>query len=54
MSWSQKHTDKDLEIVKKILTRLMLNLLETKNSYLIDGALLRKQTKIMINQDNLC
>ena len=31
-----------LEIVKKILTRLMLNLLETKNSYLIDGAVLRK------------
>ena len=29
-------------IVKKILTRLMLNLLETKNSYLIDGAVLRK------------
>ena len=42
MSWSQKHTDKSLEIVKKILTRLMLNLLETKNSYLIDGAVLRK------------
>ena len=32
----------NLEIVKKILTRLMLNLLETKNSYLIDGAVLRK------------
>ena len=29
-------------IVKKILTRLMLNLLETKNSYLMDGAVLRK------------
>ena len=28
--------------VKTILTRLMLNLLETKNSYLIDGAVLRK------------
>ena len=42
MSWSQKHIDKNLEIVKKILTRLMLNLLETKNSYLIDGAVLRK------------
>ena len=36
MSWSQKHIDKSLEIVKKILTRLMLNLLETKNSCLID------------------
>ena len=34
--------DKNLEIVKKILTRLTLNLLETKNSYLIDGAVLRK------------
>ena len=32
----------NLEIVKKILTRLMLNLLETKNSCLIDGAVLRK------------
>ena len=32
----------NLEIVKKILTRLMLNLLEAKNSYLIDGAVLRK------------
>ena len=42
MSWSQKHIDKKLEIVKRILTRLMLNLLETKNSYLIDGAVLRK------------
>ena len=42
MSLSQKHIDKNLEIVKKILTRLMLNLLETKNSYLIDGAVLRK------------
>ena len=42
MSWSQKHIDKNLEIVKKILTRLMLNLLEAKNSYLIDGAVLRK------------
>ena len=49
MSWSQKHIDKNLEIVKKILTRLMLNLLETKNSYLIDGAVLRKKNKIMIN-----
>ena len=27
---------------KKIVTRLMLNLLKTKNSYLIDGAVLRK------------
>ena len=27
---------------KKILTRLMLNLLEAKNSYLTDGAVLRK------------
>ena len=27
---------------RKILTRLMLNLLDTKNSYLIDGAVLRK------------
>ena len=34
---------------KKILTRLTLNLLGTKNSYLIDGAVLRKSTKIMIN-----
>ena len=42
MSWSQKHIDKNLEIVKKIATRLMLNLLETQNSYLIDGAVLRK------------
>ena len=42
MSWSQNHIDKNLEIVKRILTRLMLNLLETKNSYLIDGAVLRK------------
>ena len=42
MSWSKKHTDKNLEIVKKFLTRLMLNLLEAKNSYLIDGAVLRK------------
>ena len=42
VSWSQKHIDKNLEIVKKFLTRLMLNLLETKNSYLTDGALLRK------------
>ena len=42
MSWYQKHIDKNLEVVKKILTRLMLNLLETKNSYLIDGAILRK------------
>ena len=42
MSWSQKHIDKNLEFVKKNLTRLMLNLLETKNSYLIDGANLRK------------
>ena len=42
MSWSQKHIDKNLEIVKKILNRLMLNLLETKNSYLIDGSVLRK------------
>ena len=42
MSWSQKHIDKNLEIVRKILTRLMLNLLETKNSYLIDGAVIRK------------
>ena len=42
MSWSQKHIDKKLEIVRKILTRLMLNLLETKKSYLIDGAVLRK------------
>ena len=32
----------NLEIVKNILTRPMLNLLETKNSYLIDGAVLRK------------
>ena len=31
-----------LKIVKKILTRLMLNLLETKNSYLIHGAVQRK------------
>ena len=30
MSWSQKHIDKNLEIVKRILTRFMLNLLETK------------------------
>ena len=30
MSWSRKHIDKNLEIVKKILTRLMLNLLEKK------------------------
>ena len=30
------------KIVKKILTRLMLNLLEAKNSYLTDGAVLRK------------
>ena len=42
MDWSQKHIDKNLEIVKKTLTRLMLNLLEAKNSYLIDGADLRK------------
>ena len=42
MSWSQKHMDKNLEIVKKILTRFMLNLLEAKNSYLIDGAVPRK------------
>ena len=38
----EKHIDKNLEIVKKILTRLMLNVLETKNSYLIAGAVLRK------------
>ena len=42
MSWPQKHIDKNLEIVTKILTRLVLNLLETKNSYLIDSAVLRK------------
>ena len=42
MSWSQNPTDKTLEIAKKILTRHMLNLLEAKNSYLIDGAVLRK------------
>ena len=42
MSWSKNHIDKNLGIVKRILTRLMLNLLETKNSYLIDGAVLRK------------
>ena len=35
MSWSQKHIDKNLEIVNKIVTRLLLNLLETKKSYLI-------------------
>ena len=34
---------------KMILTTLTLNLLEAKNSYLIDGAVLRKKTKIMIN-----
>ena len=49
MSWSRKPIDKNVEIVKKILTRLMLHLLETKNNYLIDGAVLRKYTKIMIN-----
>ena len=38
----EAYIDKNLEIVKKILTRLVLNLLETKNSYLIDGAVLRK------------
>ena len=42
MCRSQKHIDKNLEIVKKILTRVMLNLLETKDSYTIDGAVLRK------------
>ena len=42
MSWSQKPIDKNLEIVKNILTRLMLNLLETKKCYLIDSAVLRK------------
>ena len=46
MRWSQKHIDKNLEIVKKILTRLMLNLLGTQNSYLIDGAVLRKRPKL--------
>ena len=30
MSWSQKHIDKNLEIVKKVLTRLMLNLLDQR------------------------
>ena len=33
MSWSKKHIHKNLEIVKKILTRLMLNSLETKNRW---------------------
>ena len=50
MSWSQKHIDKNLEIVKKILTTLILNLLETEKSYLIDGAVLRKYNK---NYDKL-
>ena len=34
--------DSNQTLVKKILTRLMLNLLEAKNSYLIDGTVLRK------------
>ena len=46
MSWSQKPKDNNLEIVKKILTRLMLNLLDTKNSYLIDGAVHHHRPKL--------
>ena len=42
MSWSLKLTGRYLEIVGKNLTRLMWNLLEQKNNYLIGGALQRK------------
>ena len=42
MSWSLKLTGRNLEIVGKNLTRLMWNLLEQKNNYLIGGALQRK------------
>ena len=41
-NWSLKLTGRNLEIVEKNLTRLMWNLLEQKNNYLIGGALQRK------------
>ena len=42
MSWSLKLTGRNLEIVGRNLTRLMWNLLEQNNNYLIGGALQRK------------
>ena len=33
MSWSLRLTSRNLEIVEKDMTRLMLNLLEQKNNY---------------------
>ena len=42
MSWSLKLAGINLEIVGKNLTRLMWNLLEQKNNYLIGRALQRK------------
>ena len=42
MSWSLKLTGRNLEIVGNNLTRLMWNLLEQKNNYLIGGVLQRK------------
>ena len=42
MSWSLRHTGRNLEIVEKNMTRLMLNSLEQKSNYLIGGAVQRK------------
>ena len=42
MSWSLRHTGRNLETVEKNMTRLMLSLLEQKSNYLIDGVLQRK------------
>ena len=50
MSWSLKLTGRNLEIVGKNLTRLMWNLLEQKNNYLIGGDL-QKKKEVLIMQN---
>ena len=47
MSWSLRHTGRNLETVEKNMTRLMLSLLEQKSNYLIDGVLQGKWVLIM-------
>ena len=47
MGWSLRLTGRNLEVVEKNMTKLMLYSLEQKSNYLIGGALQRKQVLIM-------
>ena len=54
MSWSLRPIGSNLGTAEKKMTRSMLNLLEQKNNYLIDGALQRKYVLIIQTLGSLC